>query len=52
MYLYNKWESKLSFRLPNVGHGIPWKRLKIGPHFYLDPDPNTDLELKLTQLKL
>ena len=31
MYLYYKQESKLSLRLPFGGHGIPWKRLKIGP---------------------
>ena len=29
--LYYKWESKLPFRLPFGGHGILWKRLKIGP---------------------
>ena len=30
-YPYNKRESKLSFRLPFVGHDIPWMRPKIRP---------------------
>ena len=30
-YLYKKRESKHLFRLPFGGHGIAWKRLKIGP---------------------
>ena len=30
-YLYTKRESKHLFRLPFGGHGIAWKRLKIGP---------------------
>ena len=29
--VYNKRDSKLSFRLPFVGHDIPWIRPKIGP---------------------
>ena len=28
-----KRESKHLFKLPFGGHGIPWKRLKIGPQF-------------------
>jgi len=39
-YIYNKRESKLSFRLPFGGHGLPWKRLKIGPQ--LPPHPVED----------
>ena len=31
IYLYTKRESKHLFRLPFVGHGIPWKRAKIRP---------------------
>ena len=31
VYLYNKRESKHLFRLPFVGHGIPWICPKIGP---------------------
>ena len=31
IYLYTKRESKHLFRLPFVGHGIPWIRPKIGP---------------------
>ena len=35
IYLYNKREFKNLFRLPFVGHGIPWIRPKRGPQVYV-----------------
>ena len=37
IYIHNKRETKHSFRLPFVGHDIPWKRIKIGPKIVCTP---------------
>ena len=35
IYIKNRIDAKLSFRLPFVGHDIPWIRPKIGPLIFI-----------------